>query len=611
MGMRPREACWFEILTPRDQLTAALERLAESGAVELQTHSKPSARSRLPNLGSGLEEYSELVRRYGAWWPTEAPTLTEATAEPSDQLDTSLATLRAWSENADPIIADLQQSQTRLEDLAMLRELIAGAGERLPNLGQLAGAGPYLDGRLYLLPGEATLSELPPSVLVQLVQTDDKRFLLALGERQHLDDLDERLISQHARRLTLPAGLHRDPQRCRQEVDDKRSELQEHVGLLQKRLDESGEHYGLAEALARLRLLEWYVRHVPELTATERFAWITGWTSDPDGSGIEACLKRGRVEYLLRLADPPTGAESPMVLRNPAWVRPFELFAGLLGTPAAQEVDPSRILAVIGPLMFGYMFGDVGHGVVLIVAGLVLRNRIPALGLLIPGGVSSIVFGFFFGSIFGIETLIPALWLHPLSHPLVILEVSLGFGVVIVSLGLALDALQCHWRGEAAEYWGARLGLAVTYFGMLGAVFQPLILWAIPIGAAWFIVGSAVAGAKKGAGAAAMEYGETLLQLAVNTISFVRVGAFALAHGGLSAAVVGLAAAAGTTTGAALVLILGNTVIIALEGLVVSIQTTRLVLFEFFTRFLRVSGRRFQPLPAPGETKHLNERRHS
>jgi V/A-type H+-transporting ATPase subunit I len=138
-----------------------------------------------------------------------------------------------------------------------------------------------------------------------------------------------------------------------------------------------------------------------------------------------------------------------------------------------------------------------------------------------------------------------------------------------------------------------------------------MILWAVPIGAAWFILGSAVAGAKKGAGAAAMEYGETLLQLAVNTISFVRVGAFALAHGGLSAAVVGLAAAAGSATGAAIVLVVGNTVIIALEGLVVSIQTTRLVLFEFFTRFLRVSGRRFQPLPAPGETKHLNERRHS
>ena len=87
------------------------------------------------------------------------------------------------------------------------------------------------------------------------------------------------------------------------------------------------------------------------------------------------------------------------------------------------------------------------------------------------------------------------------------------------------------------------------------------------------------------------------------------MGAFALAHGGLSAAVVGVADAAGSITGTVIVLVLGNALIIALEGLVVSIQTTRLVLFEFFTRFLRVSGRRFQPLPPPGENEQLNERR--
>jgi V/A-type H+-transporting ATPase subunit I len=609
MGMRPQEARWFEILSPRDQLTAALECLAASGAVELQSHSQPSARMRLPDLSAGLEEYAELHRHYGAWWPGKMPDVTEATAEPMDQLEASLATLRAWSENADPIIAELQQSKTRLEDLALLQELIGGAGECLPDLGQLADAGPYLDGRLYLLPEQATLPELPPSVLVQFIETEEKRFLLALGERKSLAELDDRLASQRARRLILPQGLHSDPRQCADDVNRSLSELGKRVDLLQERLDESARHYGLAEALARLRLLDWYVRNVPELPATERFAWVTGWTSDPDGSGIEACLKRGHVKHLLRLAEPPAGVQSPMILRNPAWIRPFELFANLLGMPAAQEIDPSRILAIIGPLMFGYMFGDVGHGAVLLIAGLLLRTRIPALALLVPGGVSSIIFGFVFGSIFGIENIIPALWLHPLSHPLVILGTSLGFGVVVVLLGLMLDAVQCHWRGDVAEYWASRLGLAVTYFGMLGAFFQPVLLWAIPIGATWFILGAAIAGAKKDAGAAAMEYGETLLQLAVNTISFVRVGAFALAHGGLAAAVVGVADAAGSITGTVIVLVLGNALIIALEGLVVSIQTTRLVLFEFFTRFLRVSGRRFQPLPPPGENEQLNERR--
>jgi V/A-type H+-transporting ATPase subunit I len=88
-----------------------------------------------------------------------------------------------------------------------------------------------------------------------------------------------------------------------------------------------------------------------------------------------------------------------------------------------------------------------------------------------------------------------------------------------------------------------------------------------------------------------------MLQLGVNTVSFVRVGAFALAHAGLCTAVVGMAEAAGR--GYWPVLLLGNAAIVGLEGLVVSIQTTRLILFEFFIRFLTARGRAFEPLPSP------------
>ncbi len=611
MGMRPQAAQWFEILTPRDQLTTALECLGESGAAELQTHSQPNAKTRLPDLGKGLKEYPELRRRYGAWWPRELPEATEATAEPLDQLNHSLASVRDWAGDVDPVIAELQHSRTRLEDLLLLSDLMDAAGERLPGMRQLSDAGPYLDSRLYLMPDDTLIEQLPPSVLIQHVEAVGNNFLLAVGESEQMEELDERLSMLRARRLVLPDNLSRDPVTCRSDIALRIGELESSIAELTQQLAAAGDRLELPLALSRLRLLEWYVHNVPELPATEQFAWITGWTSDPDGGRLESALRRRQVRYLLRLSEPPEGTVSPMVLQNPAWVRPFELFSDLLGTPAAEEVDPSRILALIAPLMFGYMFGDVGQGFVLFVAGLFLRKKIPALALLVPGGISAIAFGFVFGSIFGNEEIIPALWLHPLQHPLVILGTSLVFGVIIVTVGLALDAIQCHWRHSVLEYWGSRLGLAITYFGMISAFFLPGALWAIPIGAAWFIGGSTLATRDKGAGAAAMEYGETLLQLAVNTISFVRVGAFALAHGGLSAAVVGLADGSGSSIGALLILILGNALIIALEGLVVSIQTTRLVLFEFFTRFLRVSGRRFQPLPAPELDEHSTDRRES
>jgi V/A-type H+-transporting ATPase subunit I len=88
-------------------------------------------------------------------------------------------------------------------------------------------------------------------------------------------------------------------------------------------------------------------------------------------------------------------------------------------------------------------------------------------------------------------------------------------------------------------------------------------------------------------------------QVLINTLSFARVGAFALAHAGLSSAIVALMHASDSIVVRGLVLVAGNLVVLVLEALIVSIQTTRLVLFEFFARFLVAEGRIFHPLPTP------------
>ena len=98
---------------------------------------------------------------------------------------------------------------------------------------------------------------------------------------------------------------------------------------------------------------------------------------------------------------------------------------------------------------------------------------------------------------------------------------------------------------------------------------------------------------------AVAELVERLLQILINTLSFARVGAFALAHAGLSSAILALMQASDNIAARSVVLVVGNAIVLVLETMVVSIQTTRLVLFEFFTRFLTAEGRIFRPLPAP------------
>jgi V/A-type H+/Na+-transporting ATPase subunit I len=173
-------------------------------------------------------------------------------------------------------------------------------------------------------------------------------------------------------------------------------------------------------------------------------------------------------------------------------------------------------------------------------------------------------------------------------------------GVVLLLLGLGLDALSAWWRREMARWMLTDAALVVIYLGLLSAFIDPAGLAVALAGTLWFCIGHALQARRTSAALSALgEAVEKTVQILINTLSFARVGAFALAHAGLSSAIVALMDAADSIVAKALVLVLGNALVIVLEAMVVSIQTTRLVLFEFFTRFLRGQGRAFRPLPAP------------
>jgi len=202
---------------------------------------------------------------------------------------------------------------------------------------------------------------------------------------------------------------------------------------------------------------------------------------------------------------------------------------------------------------------------------------------------------------------VPALWLHPLDAPLAVLLAPLVGGALLLTIGLALDALAAWWRGEMQRWLLTDAALVVVYLGLLAGLAVPAGLWFAGAGAVAFCLGHALQQRKALAALTAIgELAEKTLQILINTLSFARVGAFALAHAGLSSAIVALMDAADNIVAKALVLVIGNAVVIVLETMVVSIQTTRLVLFEFFTRFMQGQGRAFRPLPAPPFTYQEN-----
>ena len=604
MGLRPGTACWFELLVPRADLARTLARLAETETVELETGQRPDHPFELPGLSAGVAEFNDLERRFSGWWPEGRLPALDRSMDPVAAMHEACERLRAWTREAEPLIDEAERLDTELARLDEFDRLVAGDNPALPDFGLLAEAGPLLAARLYRLPADAELEDWPASLLRQsLVDSSRQRYVLAVGPADAVARLDDRMTAIKARRLMLPAWLPNEPEAARAALAQRRQATEQARRTTAERIDELNARHELPDALGVMALMQWFDGHAPALPVTEHFVLVTGWCSDPDGRALDRVLSQSNIQHVLRRAEPPAELEVPVVMRNPRWARPFEIFPSLLGTPGATEVDPSRLLAVVTPVMFGFMFGDVGQGAVLLALGLWLRKRIPVFGLLVPFGAMSIVFGFLFGSVFANEELIPALWMHPIDHPTLVMAIALAFGVFILSLGLLFDALRCLWRGAGLHWLATRAGLVVAYYGILGAFFRPELLNVTWLGFAWFVLGTvAVSEHNKllELPKAIGELLESMLQLLVNTISFVRVGAFALAHAGLSAAVFGMADAAGGGVAGVFVIILGNAIVIALEGLIVSIQTTRLMLFEFFIRFLTAEGRRFKPLVGPG-----------
>ena len=587
------------MLVARHDLATALACLAVGGDVELESQRQASAAVLAPRLRAVLDDFARLAQHYASYWPQASDSAAAPHAEPEAIAAAALERLHAWAAEADALITQLQKLQHEGTELGYLQRLLSQSRVPLPDFNLLFNAGPVLSGRIYLLEPKTAALALPATVLAQRIDGTGSSYLVAVGSSAQIQTLDEALNLVKARRLQLPAGMGSvggEITAARLEV--RLAEIGRETRQLLERLDSCSTSHGIAAALADMALIDWFAKHVPEFARTDHFVQITGWTSDSVGWRLEARLRGAGLHFLIHFAPPPSQLAQPIVLRNPRWARPFELFAGLLGVPGANEADPSLLLVLLAPLMFGFMFGDVGQGAVLIAAGCVLRRRYPGAELLIAGGVAAMVFGTLFGSVFAREGLLPALWLPPLEKPLTLLGVSLAGGSVVILIGLALDAVESYWRGEGVRWWLTRAGLVVSYLAAIACAVDRRSAWLIPAGLGWYCAGEVVRAEHpwQRLGASLAEALETLLQLLINNLSFVRVGAFALAHAGLAAAINALCAGIGTRWLSIVGLALGNALLILIEGLVVGIQTTRLVLFEFFIRFLRGDGRVLKPL---------------
>jgi len=355
--------------------------------------------------------------------------------------------------------------------------------------------------------------------------------------------------------------------------------------------------------------------------------FITGWMDIKDRERLLGVLERvcGSRFIFSERKDP----DAPVRLLNMKLFKPFELIVKTMGMPSNSEMDPTPLAAVTFVLMFGLMFGDVGQGLVLALCGMMLKrfghrklkeNLEQAGGILIACGISAAVCGLLYGSVFSSEHLLDALWFHPTAHIMKLFAATIMIGIVFIMTGLLVNIINNILNADFTEALLEKRGLAIliiyaaiVFFAfnyqssgrfpetweVSSFVLLPLILFSLrgilgPV----FFQRSKPHSISEYIIETVMEIVEIALGLFANTISFIRVGAFALSHAGLSIVTYTLAGIADPnlrSAGAVVIIIIGNIFIIGFEGLICGIQSMRLEYYEFFSKFFKGDGVVFSP----------------
>lgn len=325
--------------------------------------------------------------------------------------------------------------------------------------------------------------------------------------------------------------------------------------------------------------------------------------------------------------------ECPTLLKNNWFSKPFEMFLGMYGVPKYTDFDPTGFMAFTYCLLFGIMFGDLGQGLVLFILGLVFEKKGQIFGIINRCGITSMIFGFLFGSVFGYEEL-----LNPIHQSLFgvrekLFDVMAQSSTMLLLIGaVAIGAVlilttQCmnivnrfkhHQLGDAIFSQNGIAGL-VFYGGIVFAIVATMLLgWNVlnPVYLGIFIVLPVISFVMKEPLSNAVEHKtvkpeegwggyiaqsifeliDVLLTFVTNSMSYLRVGGFVLSHAGMMLVVMTLVEMTGKAGVA--VLIFGNIFVMVLEGLIVGIQTLRLEYYEMFSRYYDAGGVQFNALSA-------------
>ena len=450
------------------------------------------------------------------------------------------------------------------------------------------------------------------------------------------EKIDAIYASMHFERQFLPDEYEGTPVEAGVALEDRIANLDHEIEVAKASASRELAARGkdLAAAYDRLHAysLNFDVRKMAACTKHENhnFYILCGWMTEADAKRFQQEIADDADTFCIVEDDHGNiMSKPPTKMKNPGLFKPFEMFVEMYGLPAYNEIDPTILIGITYSVLFGFMFGDAGQGLCLLVGGFLLYRlkKVRLAGIISCCGLFSTIFGLLFGSIFGFEDIIDAAWLRPqqamtdlpfIGRLNTVFVVAVGLGMCIILLCMVLNIVNSLRSHDTEKLYFDTNGAAglVFYFALaativlflsgrtLPATVILVVMFVVPLILMFFKEPLTAAVEKKrarlegGAGMFAVqgifELFEVLLSYFSNTLSFVRVGAFAVSHAAMMEVVLMLAGAeAGSPNWA--VVVGGNLFVCGMEGLIVGIQVLRLEYYELFSRFYRGSGRSFVP----------------
>jgi V/A-type H+-transporting ATPase subunit I len=371
------------------------------------------------------------------------------------------------------------------------------------------------------------------------------------------------------------------------------------------------------------------------------YATIKGFIPEAKFNELNGELNKKLCERIIVIKDETETASSsehghethvkvmpPTKIKNNRFVKPFEELTKLYGLPKYNEIDPTPIMAITFPILFGLMFGDLGHGLLLLIGGLTVGMLIKKnkgmknlCYIMAACGIAACVTGLLFGEFFGKQIFAP-LWYSPAEDIFSFLIFCMYVGIAQIIIGIALemgnyvvnrkvaDALltsvpkMAFFIGGIYVIYNYQLDFAAWLSGPILAAIIPFVI---------LVVGKPIYLAITKPAKTSDEHeemdsltnrlfegGDFFTRLLGNTISYSRILALLMAHWALMLVVYEIANIVGTASILTIILstiiiIVGNIFVLALEGLIVFIHTLRLHFYEWFSKFYLGTGTEFTP----------------